>query len=252
MDKRIDYKIVIDTETCPMDKDFEGVSPFNMWTYDIGWAVVDRKGKVYRTRSFIAREIFCQERQLMKSAYYASKIPMYIRQIAEKQRTIEDFYKIKMTLWDDMAEFGVTQVYAHNMRFDYNTLNNTQRWLSKSKYRYFFPYGTEICDTLSMARDVIAKQPTYKKFCTENGYVLKNGACRLTAEILYRYISGDNTFEEKHTGIEDVLIEKEIMAYCYRQHKPMKRLLWAENLEDKEDDVFYASPLKVRYQTMKR
>ena len=126
-----------------------------------------------------------------------------------------------------MAEYGVKEVYAHNMRFDYGTLNNTERWLTKSKYRYFFPYGTEICDTLKMARQVIGTMPTYRRFCEENGYLTKNGQLRFTAEILYRFISKDNTFVEKHTGLEDVLIEKEILAYCFKQHKKMVRQLWA-------------------------
>ena len=47
MDKRISYKLVIDTETCPINKEVDGVFPSNMWTYDVGWAVVDKRGKVY-------------------------------------------------------------------------------------------------------------------------------------------------------------------------------------------------------------
>ena len=37
-------------------------------------------------------------------------------------------------------------------------------------------------------------------------------------------------FEEKHTGLEDVKIEVQIMARCFRQHKKMdkgiNRLCW--------------------------
>jgi hypothetical protein len=50
---------------------------------------------------------------------------------------------------------------------------------------------------------------------------------RFTAEILFRFISKDNTFVESHTGLEDVMIEKEILAYCFKQHKKMERHLWA-------------------------
>ena len=112
------------------------------------------------------------------------------------------------------------------MRFDHGTLNTTERWLTKSKYRYFFPSEYIICDTLKMARDVILKMPTYKRFCVENGYVTKNGQPKATAEILYRFIKKDNDFIESHTALEDVLIEKEILAYCFKQHKKMRRLLW--------------------------
>lgn len=225
MDKRISYKIVIDTETCPIDKDYQGVAPQNMWVYDCGWAVVDKRGKVYKTRSFVNADIFLGEKELMRSAYYANKIPMYWKQIKNGQRTLTNFYNIRKTLLEDISEFNVTQIFAHNMRFDYGTLNQTERWLTKSKYRYFFPKKIEICDTLKMARDVISKMPSYRRFCQENGYITKNNQLRLTAEILYRFITKDNSFVESHTGLEDVLIEKEIMAYCYKQHKKMRKNL---------------------------
>lgn len=226
IDRRISYKIVLDTETCPIDKDFEGVSPQNMWAYDIGWAVVDKRGKVYKTRSFVNADIFLDEKELMQSAYYSNKIPMYWEDIKAGKKILTSFYNIKKALKEDIEEFEVTEIFAHNMRFDYGTLNTTQRWLTKSKFRYFFPYGIDICDTLKMARDVILKMPTYRKFCEENGYLTKNGQLKATAEILYRFIKKDNNFIESHTGLEDVLIEKEILAYCYKQHKKMRKLLW--------------------------
>jgi hypothetical protein len=228
MDRRIKYRIVIDTETCPVDTEFEGVSPYNMWVYDAAWAVVDKRGSVYKTRSFVVDEIFNHETELMQSAYYAKKIPQYKEEIAQGLRIVASFYEIRQALLEDIAEFEVTEIYAHNMRFDYGTLNNTQRWLTKSKFRYFFPYGMEICDTLKMSRQVIGKMPTYRKFCEENGYLTKNGQLRFTAEILFRFISKNNDFVESHTGLEDVMIEKEILAYCFKQHKKMERHLWAQ------------------------
>jgi hypothetical protein len=125
-----------------------------------------------------------------------------------------------------MKTYNVKEIYAFNMRFDYNSLNNTQRWLTKSKYRYFFPKGIMICDIMKMARDVIAKTPSYKRFCVENGYLTKNGRCKLTAETVYKYIMQDTSFVESHTGLEDVKIETIIMAYCFRKHKKMRKALF--------------------------
>lgn len=226
MDRRINYKIVLDTETCPCDKDFEGVDPYNMWTYDIGWAVVDKRGTVYDTKSYVNANIFLDEKELMQSAYYSKKIPQYWEDIKNGTRILTSWYNIWCDLMATIAEYNVKEIYAHNMRFDYGTIANTQRWITKSKYRYFFPYGIEICDTLRMARDVLGTMPTYRKFCEENGYLTKNNQCRYTAEIIYRYITDDIEFKESHTGLEDVMIEKEILAYCYKQHKKMGRLLW--------------------------
>ena len=226
IDRRIKYRIVLDTETCPIDKDLNMVIPSNMWAYDIGWAVVDKRGKVYRTRSFVNADIFLNEKELMNSAYYANKIPMYWEDIKNNTRILTSFVNIRRALLEDIKEFEVKEVFAHNMRFDYGNLNTTERWLTKSKYRYFFPKDVEICDTLKMARDVILKMPTYKKFCEKYELLTKNGRLSASAENLYRFIIKDPTFVESHTGLEDVMIEKEILAYCYKQHKKMRKKLW--------------------------
>ena len=225
MDKRINYKIVLDTETCPLEQTDE-VTPWNMFVYDIGWAIVDKRGNVYKTQSFINADIFLDEKELMKSAYYSEKIPKYWEDIKSGIRQLRSFYNIKKQLLGDIAEYGVKEIYAHNMRFDYGTLQNTQRWLTKSKYRYFFPKGIEICDTLKMARQVLKDSKMYRVWCEQNGYITKNNQCRFSAEVLYRYITGNNNFIESHTGLEDVMIEKDILAYCYSRHKKMVRQLW--------------------------
>ena len=226
MDKRVNYKIVLDTETCPLEQTDE-VTPWNMFVYDIGWAIVDKRGKVYKTQSFINADIFLDEKELMKSAYYSEKIPKYWKDIKLGTRQLKSFYNIRKQLLEDIAEYGVKEIYAHNMRFDYGTLQNTQRWLTKSKYRYFFPKGIEICDTLKMARQVLKDSKMYRVWCEQNGYITKNNQCRFSAEVLYRYITGNDDFIESHTGLEDVMIEKDILAYCYSRHKKMVRQLWA-------------------------
>lgn len=219
IDKRRKYIAVIDTETANSIED--------ALVYDVGWAIVDKRGNVLVMRSYLVREIFCDERALMQSAYYAEKIPLYLAEIAEGKRKIVNFATIRRIFKRDCEKYNCNTVCAHNARFDLNALNTTQRFLTKSKYRYFFPYGMEIWDTMKMAQDVVCQMPTYKHFCAENeGYTLKNGNPRKTAEILYRFISRNNDFIENHTGLEDVLIEKEILVYCIRQHKKMRKGLF--------------------------
>lgn len=228
IDRRKNYYIVLDTETCPLDRDFEGVSPDNMWVYDLGFAVVDKKGTVYESYSYIIRDIFIGEAELMKSAYYANKIPMYWKQVKEGSREIKSFYEAGAKLKEICKKYNVKAICAHNARFDYGALNNTQRWLTKSKYRYFYPYGIPIYDTLKMASDTIGKQKSYIKFCERNGFMTahKKPRPQLKAETLYRYMTNNPDFVESHTGLEDVMIEKEIMARCFRQHKKMRKALF--------------------------
>lgn len=219
-------RMVIDTETCPIDVTVETVDANNMWTYDCGWAVVDDDGSVVVERSFVNADIFLGERDLMKEAYFADKIPQYWEDIKSGKRVLTSWYKIRKTLLDDIKRYNIKQIFAHNMRFDYATLNQTQRWLTKSKSRRFFPYGVQICDTLKMSREVLRDSAEYRSFCLENGYITKNNQLRFTAEILYRFISGLNDFEESHTALEDVLIEKEIMSYCFRMKADVICGLW--------------------------
>ena len=235
IDHRKHYVLVLDTETANTIENDGQLDMTNVLFYDCGWAVADTKGNVYRTRSYVNRDVFCYERELMQSAYYATKIPKYVLDIQLGKRQMADLYEIRQAFLSDLAEFGITEIVAHNARFDVNSLNTTQRYVTQSKYRYFIPYGIEVWDTMGMARDVICNMPTYIQFCKDNGYMTKNNQVRKTAEILYRFISGNEDFAEEHTGLEDVLIEVQIMAYCYRQHKamPHKVLYESKATEDK-------------------
>lgn len=227
IDYRHHYVLVLDTETANTLSDENGkLDTSCVLMYDCGWSVVDTKGNVYEERSYVNSDIFIHERELMRSAYYAEKIPQYVADLQAGRRKMANTYEIRRAMIADMAKYHITEVVAHNARFDYNALNTIQRWTTKSKYRYWFPYGTIVWDTMKMARDVIHKMPTYRKFCEEFGLLTANGNLSTTAENLYRFIINDPYFVESHTGLEDVQIEREIMFYCLRQHKKMRKKLW--------------------------
>lgn len=227
IDRRHVYGIVLDTETANTIQDENGLDMTNVLFYDLGFQLVDSHGRTYGKKfSFVNSDIFTHEAELMQSAYYAKKIPQYRADLASGKRILANTYEIRKALVDLINKYDCKFVCAHNARFDYNSLNNTQRWTTKSRFRYFLPYGLEWWDTLKMARSVMGKMPTYQRFCVENGYTTKTGKPRFTAEICYRFITKDNTFVESHTGLEDVEIETEILRYCHRQHKAMKKKLW--------------------------
>ena len=218
MDKRKNYYMVIDTETANSMDD--------PMMYDLGGAVIDKQGHVYESFSFVIYEVFCADRQLFDTAYYAEKRPMYEAQIADGQRKIVNIFTARNHLHALCEKWNVKAIIAHNARFDYRSTNTTLRYITKSKNRYFLPYGIPMWDTLKMAQDTICKQKTYIKWCKDNGFTMKNGRPRATAEILYRYITMDLDFIESHTGLEDVLIEKDIFCKCMAQHKKMRKNVW--------------------------
>jgi DNA polymerase III epsilon subunit-like protein len=181
--------------------------------YDIGFAVVDGYGNVYETHSYVVADVFLDE-ELMASAFFADKIPQYWADIKSGKRILRRYKTIRHILADVIRQHDIQIICAHNARFDYLSTALTQRFLTSSKYRYFLPYGLQIWDTLKMAREVFADDESYKTFCVSNGFVTKNGQNRYTAEIIYRYLTANLDFVEEHTGLEDVLIEKDILAYC--------------------------------------
>lgn len=194
--------------------------------YDIGWQVIDKKGKVYIKRSFVISEIFLNA-DIMSSAYYAEKIPAYWEDIKAGKRILTSFYKARQQFFRDRKKYRIKIVFAHNARFDYRALNNTIRYLTKSKYRYFFPYKIEIWDTLKMSRDVFKYNSEYTIFCDTHGFKTchKIPQNRYTAEALYCFISNNPDFKESHTGLEDVEIETKILLYCLNSGiKTRKRL----------------------------
>lgn len=218
MDKRKKYVMVIDTETAPF-RESERVCGRNMVTYDIGGVIIDKQGNIYEQFSFVIEEIFFNH-ELMEKAYYYNKTPKYIREMAEGKRTLAKWLEVKNHILNLMHEYNIKEVWAYNARFDVDTLNATDDYLY-GHYQYI-PYFADVKCIMRYAECSVLKQKTYRKFCEQNGHLTKNGGVRKSAEVLYKYISGDWDFNEDHTALEDSLIEAEILVKCWNQHKKSK------------------------------
>jgi hypothetical protein len=140
--------LMIDTETA---NDIE--CPF---CYDVGFSVFNDEGEILEKHSYVVADIFL-DKELMENAYFADKIPQYWEDIKNGKRKLRKWRTIRHIVRDVMAQYDITTVFAHNMRFDYCSTATTQRYLTCSKFRYFFPYGTKFCCTLKMAREVFGK-----------------------------------------------------------------------------------------------
>ena len=208
------YYLVVDIETTNSLDD--------ALAYDVGLAIADRLGNIYEKRSFVWSEIFNDE-TLMTSAYYAKKIPSYRDELRQGSRTSASLYEIRQEVFALYKQYNYKAILAYNAYFDNRGLNITQRYLTKSKYRWFFPYGVPIHCIWHMACQVICSQKKYYNFCVSNGLVSKNGNISTSAETVYRFLTNDPTFEEEHKGLDDVLIETEIFAKCIAKKKKLNR-----------------------------
>lgn len=168
----------------------------------------------------VVYDTFFKMPELMKQAYFADKIPEYEEDIWQSKRIVDDFFAIRAHIKQLFDERKIKRIFAHNASFDIRALNNTCRILSNNRIKYFFPYGMEICDTLKMAREVLGHDDKYISWCKENNYMTNHEIPRprLTAEIIYRYITHDDSFQEAHTGLADVRIEKQIYEYLYKKN----------------------------------
>ena len=218
VDKRKKYIMVMDVETAG------GLE--QKLVYDLGFAVVDKKGNIIEERSYIIREIF-EDKNLMDSAYYSEKVPMYRKGLAEGKHTLVSFWQAREELLLMAEHYGVKTFSAYNLNFDMSALKNTTNYLMsgmkshKGNYKFLTPNfkGSEMLCIWSLACEVLFSQKSFAKFAFNNGKFSQAGNYRTSAEVAYQYMTNDPDFVEEHTGLEDVRIEAEILGRCFRQNK---------------------------------
>ena len=223
IDHRKKYFLMLDTETANTFNNERGLDRSSALVYDYGFGAVDMYGNIYEEHSFVTKEVFEDMEDVMQSAYYSRKLPQYYADIESGKRKVATLYEIRKTMCEVIEKYNITAIVCHNASFDYGVCQSTQRYITKSKYRYFFPRGIEIWDTLKGVRSTLGKDKEYYEFCEKHNFLTKHKTprVRLTAEIVYRYLTNNLNFVESHTALEDVKIESLIFAYCCKKKANM-------------------------------
>ncbi len=212
VDKRIKYMVAGDTETA-------GSVAYPRF-YDLGFAVIDRRGRIFFKISLVNSTIFYGHKDEMQSCYYANKLPQYYVEIDNGERVVLDVWAIQKLMAYVMAHYNTKIFAAYNCGFDKRACNNT--------LRNFFPADTIFYDIMLMAQDTIYTMASYRKFCETHGFMCSGSWAnkpKWSAEIMYRFITNNPDFEEAHTGLRDVEIETIILATCFAKHKKMRKIL---------------------------
>ena len=194
---------VIDTETKG------GVHDPYCGAYHCGAIALSRK----ETKSSI--DIVVLENLDMETAHYGKYKKEYYRNLLKNPDTIICYTEAeaKKIFSEWLTANNVSCVCAHNSGFDF----------CRTFVRDCVA-GMEFFDIMFAFFDTIAQTKKYQKFCAENGYYTKKKKnCQTTAEVCYRYISGDNEFIEEHTALADCVIEAEILRACWATHKKFTR-----------------------------
>lgn len=215
IDKRKKYFLVLDVETTG------GLD--NPLVYDIGFAVMDKKGNIYEKHSYIIKEIF-DNKKLMSNAYYKNKIPSYLQDLKNGTSQKVDFEFARQTIFETLRKYHIKTLCAYNLKFDMNALKSTITYLKQEPSKFLireFKTINLLC-IWSFACEVLYSRPSFLSFVEKHNYYTEKGNVLTNAEIGYRYLKSDPTFKEEHKGLSDVEIECYILYKCIAQSKPHK------------------------------
>lgn len=197
--------LVLDTETLGL---------YDQRVYNLGYVIFDTEENAKLVeRDYVIKQIF-DNADLMKTAYYADKKPIYIERL-EKGACKKMFWgSACRVLARDIERLGVGAVLAYNSRFDYNAIMKTcERYCTKRN-----PTANGIADIMKVI-NTITETADYKDFCKAHGFMTKHKKprCQKKAETLFRYLTGQVDYQEEHTALADSRIELDIYLEAMRR-----------------------------------
>jgi hypothetical protein len=219
--------------------------------YDLGWKIVDRNGNVYNRMNFLISEIFSVP-SIFDTAYYADKRPIYLDKLSKGEIVLTDWQTAMTAFTEDLAV--VEAVGAYNSMFDYKkaipftelyisqlyspNFHNWLEWQNKScewlaeggkatgtqtfEERIFRFRGKAypLFDLWGLSCEHILNCDEYKQMCLNYNWQTASGKYfKTSAETAYRFLTGNITFDEAHTAIDDCDIEAELFAEIVRRTK---------------------------------
>lgn len=213
--------IVLDTEATSTGKENAARFGVGASVYDLGYVVADASGAVYRQNRIIIADTF-NNAALMRSAYYADKMPQYYAELASgcKLMTMRDALK---ALREDIRTYNVRDVWAYNARFDADALNSSVVQASNGFVQWALPFGVKWRDIMRYAQSTICDTKKYRMWCESRGLITKTGRARTTAEAVYQYVTGDHDYVEEHTALSDAQDELMILLACLKRKKKMPK-----------------------------
>jgi hypothetical protein len=258
IDKRKKYYLVLDCETATLPyasqfnaQDKKKIAIAKPLIYDLGWKVIDRKGKVYSRKNYLISEIFSVP-HIFNTAYYASKRPIYL----EKLRNNE----IVLTSWEQaVSELEIDLEYtecvgAYNSMFDFKkAITFTEEYMTALYSDHYFEWENrqkaiidnmlaegrqaqnpqfdpmhflfrqkvyDMFDLWGLSVNHLLDNDEFRQMCVANEWKTASGRFySTTAETTYRFLTKSTEFVESHTAIDDVEIETEIFMEIARKTK---------------------------------
>lgn len=218
-DKRVKKYLVLDTETTTPVK-MEGFTR-NQLVFNIGYQIVDKKGNVFLERSYVINDIF-DNMDYMQNAYFWEKYPQYLTGLETGKYERISWIDCLTEIYKLIQECNVSVVAAYNLAFDLNAMAYTNKTLRGKEFQLFDKLE-KLC-IMGMCAETVCQQRTFQRMALREGWITESGKFLSTkAETVYKYATNQVDYIEEHTALEDVKIEVELMALCFRQHKKMSK-----------------------------
>ena len=257
-DRRRKYYMVLDCETATLpfadglDEDSKkAIAIAKPLIYDLGWKIVDKSGNVYNSENFLISEIFSVP-SIFNTAYYADKRPIYLEKLKNKEIVLTDWQTAITALLADLEI--VEAVGAYNSMFDFKkAIPFTELYINKlysADFQNWLAWQEKTCEWLAsggkptgttafeeqifrfrgqtyplfdiwgLTCQHILNCDTYKQMCIDNAWQTASGKYfKTSAETAYRFLSGNLTFDEAHTAIDDCVIETQLFAEVVKRTK---------------------------------
>lgn len=258
-DKRRKYYMVLDCETATLpcaskyenEEQRKNIAITKPLIYDLGWKIVDRNGIVYHRENYLITEIFSVP-TIFDTAYYAEKRPIYLEKLRKGEIVLTN-WETAMTAF--IADLEVCEaVGAYNSMFDYKkAIPFTELYVSKlysADFHNWLAWQERSCEWLAEGNKVEGQQAfeesifrfrgktyplfdlwglscehilncdEYKQMCIDQKWETASGKYfKTSAETAYRFLSGNLTFDESHTAIDDCDIESQLFAEIVKRTK---------------------------------
>ena len=200
------YIMVLDTET---------VNSFAYpLVYDLGFIIYDTKNKkIVKSYNRLVSEFF-NKKQLMESAYYSEKLPLYYNMIEFEKLTVINWGYIIRHIYQQIVKYNIQAIYAYNANFDKRAIESTCLFLDKDNLLENIPF----IDIMGNIAEMVDSSQ-YKNWAETTGHITDSKRYySTTAETIYRYITNQGDFIEDHTALSDCYIELEILNHMIENY----------------------------------
>jgi hypothetical protein len=199
--------------------DVEGMS--GKRPYDIGFIVCDKHGNIYETFSLACMPCIWENLSTTFVTSQEKAKVMTHRNIREILETPTKYQwltvdEVLRNLNNAIVRHNISEIWAYNCTFDKGMItaligDKTSEYPNICQIKW-----CDIWSAIIMTKCLTRK---FVRYCREHGFVTDKGNIQTSAEVVYGYLTKNNSFEEEHTGLSDCRIELDILARAVKTKK---------------------------------